>query len=191
MAEAIEHHEFDPLATGSKRRQFLSKFTVYFLLAVFGLYYLMPLLIIIVNSMRPLDEIVRGGFIALPKSLSLQYWAEAWGTFCIAGTCEGVSRFFFNSLMMTVPATIISTTLGLINGYILSKWRFRGSEFLFGLITLGVFLPAQMTLLPWAFVLGNTGFLTRLPAWFLFTLCRGSRSQRSFAATISSISLTI
>ena len=58
---------------------------------------------------------------------------------------------------MVVPATIISTAIGSINGYVLSKWRFTGSEILFGLMTLGVFMPGQMVLLPWARVLGLLG----------------------------------
>lgn len=173
MDDSPANHQFDPLATGSRRRQFWSKFTVYAFLTIFGLYYLMPVVIILINSMRPLDEIVRGGFIAWPGSLSLQYWGEAWGTFCIAGTCEGISRFFKNSLMMTIPATIISTALGLVNGYILSKWQFRGSGFLFGLITLGVFLPPQMTLLPWAFVLGNLGISNTIGGLVLIHTVQG------------------
>jgi glucose/mannose transport system permease protein len=73
----------------------------------------------------------------------------------VAGTCEGVKRNFFNSLIMTIPATIVSTLLGAINGYVLAKWRFRGSEFLFGCMTLGVFMPGQIALMPWAYILGN------------------------------------
>ncbi|MEV8467452.1 carbohydrate ABC transporter permease [Fluviibacterium sp. DFM31] len=158
MAETM-HQDFDPLATGGTRRRLTSKGIVYTLLAVFALVYTAPLVIILLNTVRPLDDIVRTGFIALPdaETMSLKYWAEAWGTFCIGGTCEGVSRFYKNSLMMTIPATILSTVFGLLNGYILSKWRFRYDGWVFGVITLGVFLPQQMTLLPWAFVLGKLG----------------------------------
>lgn len=173
MVDAVTHQDFDALATGSRRRRFISKASVYALLTLFALYYIIPLVIIVMNSMRPLDEIVRSGFIALPGSLSFKYWAEAWGTFCIAGTCEGVSRFFMNSLMMAIPATFISTVLGLVNGYVLSKWRFRGSEILFGFITLGVFLPAQMTLLPWAFVLGFLGLSNTISGLVLIHTVQG------------------
>lgn len=156
MAEIIRQ-AFDPLATGSRVRQLRSKITVYTLLVFFALLYLSPLAIIFMNAFRPLDEIVREGFISAPNTLSWQYWVEAWSTFCIGGNCEGVSRYFSNTLMMTVPATILSTAFGLVNGYALSKWRFKYDTWVFGLITLGVFLPAQMTLLPWAFVLGTVG----------------------------------
>jgi len=173
MAEADTLIEFDPLSTGSRRRRITTKAIVYGLLVLFSIYYLAPLAILLMNSMRPLDEIVRSGFIDIPGSVSLQYWAEAWGTFCIAGTCEGVSRFFMNSLLMAVPATIISTVLGLINGYALSKWRFKGADFLFGLITLGVFLPAQMTLLPWAFILGSIGLSNTISGLVLVHTIQG------------------
>ncbi len=156
MAETT-HQAFDPLATGSHARQLRAKFTVYALLVFFALLYLSPLVIIFMNSFRPLEEIVREGFISAPNALSAQYWVEAWSSFCIGGNCEGVSRYFSNTLIMTIPATILSTAFGVVNGYALSKWRFKYDTWVFGLITLGVFLPAQMTLLPWAFVLGKIG----------------------------------
>ncbi|ASJ73420.1 carbohydrate ABC transporter permease [Granulosicoccus antarcticus] len=173
MAEVDTHIEFDPLSTGSLRRRITSKAIIYGLLVLFSIYYLAPLAILLMNSMRPLEDIVRTGFIDIPSSLSSQYWVEAWGTFCIGGTCEGVSRFFMNSLLMAVPATIISTVLGLINGYALSKWRFKGADILFGLITLGVFLPAQMTLLPWAFVLGSIGLSNTISGLVLIHTIQG------------------
>lgn len=173
MADAVLHRDFDPLSTGSFRQRILSKTSVYMALTIFALGYLVPLVIILINTLRPLDEIVRSGFIAWPHDVSLQYWGEAWSTFCIGGTCEGVSRFFKNSLMMAVPATILSTAIGLVNGYVLSKWRFRGSDALFGIITLGVFMPAQMTLLPWAFVLGKLGLSNTISGLVLVHTVQG------------------
>ncbi len=82
-----------------------------------------------------MPEITRNGLIALPHSFSLKAWPQAWAHYCVAGTCEGIKRNFFNSLIMTIPATIISTLLGAINGYVLSKWRFPGSETLFACMT--------------------------------------------------------
>jgi glucose/mannose transport system permease protein len=172
MAEAA-HIEFNPLATGSRRRQLTSKTIIYLCLTGFALMYLLPVVIIFLNTLRPLDAIVREGFIAWPESVTFSHWAEAWGSFCIGGTCEGVSRFYQNSLMMAVPATILSTAIGLVNGYILSKWRFKGANFIFGVVTLGVFLPAQMTLLPWAFVLGNLGLSNTISGLVLIHTIQG------------------
>ena len=121
---------------------------------MFALIYLLPLFVVVANSFRDLPEITQYGLIALPHSFSLKAWPQAWAHYCVAGTCEGVKRNFFNSLYMTIPATILSTLLGALNGYVLSKWRFPGSETLFICIVLGVFMPGQVALLPWAYILG-------------------------------------
>ena len=155
MAEAAR--DYDPLATSGGGRRVGSKFLVYALLTLFALYYLMPLVVVILNSFRQLPEIAQNGLIALPRSLTFDAWGRAWDTFCVGGTCAGMKGNFYNSLRMTVPATIISTIIGALNGYILSKWKFKGSEFVFACMTLGVFMPPQMSLLPWAFVLGKLG----------------------------------
>jgi glucose/mannose transport system permease protein len=130
----------------------------------------LPLCIVVLNSFRDLPDITRNGLIGLPHSFSLNYWSLAWNKFCVGGTCEGIAPFFFNSVAMVVPATIISTATGSINGYVLSKWRFPGSELLFGLMTLGVFMPGQMVLLPWARVLGWLG-LTNSTAGLVLIHC--------------------
>jgi glucose/mannose transport system permease protein len=146
---------YDPLASGRGRRR--GMLVVYGLLTLFALYYLLPIVVVVLNSFRDLGDIARTGLVGFPQSFSLKYWAAAWGTFCVGGTCHGVSPYFYNSLVMTIPATIISTAIGALNGYVLSKWRFKGSDALFGFMTLGVFLPGQMTLLPWAWTLGTLG----------------------------------
>jgi glucose/mannose transport system permease protein len=161
---------FDPLAAGSPWRRRRSMGLVYLLLTIFCAYYLLPLGVIVLNSFRDLAEISRGGLIGLPHSFSFDAWGKAWSTFCVNGLCKGVSPFFFNSLWMAIPATIISTAIGAINGYVLTAWRFKGSEALFGFMTLGVFLPGQMVLLPWAFTLGHLG-LTNTVAGLVLIHC--------------------
>jgi len=154
MADATFDATLDPYARSASIGYAARRIAVYAFLGFFALIYLLPLLVILGNSFRELPEIARNGLIALPHSFSLKAWPEAWAHHCVAGTCEGIQRNFFNSLIMTIPATIISTMLGAINGYVLSKWRFLGSEALFALMTLGVFMPGQIALLPWAFILG-------------------------------------
>jgi glucose/mannose transport system permease protein len=148
---------YDPLATSGTWRRSRAKIGVYILLGLFAAYYLLPLFVVFFNSFRSLPEIAENGLIAFPRSFTFAAWADAWGTVCVGGTCEGIKGNFLNSLKMVIPATIISTAIGAINGYILSKWRFRGSELLFGAMTLGVFMPGQIALMPWAFILGNLG----------------------------------
>jgi glucose/mannose transport system permease protein len=157
MADTAIALPFDAEAAAASRRHFWSRFAIYGLLTLFAVIYLVPLLVVVLNSFREQEEIARNGLISLPQSFRLNAWSDAWGTYCIAGTCEGMKRNFLNSLWMTIPATILSTLLGAINGYVLSKWRFRGSEVLFTCMLLGVFMPGQIALMPWAFVLGKLG----------------------------------
>jgi glucose/mannose transport system permease protein len=144
-------------AGAASRKRLISRIVIYGLLTVFALFYIGPLFVVVVNSFRPLQEISANGLLSLPQSLHLTAWPQAWGEFCIGGQCAGMQRYFWNSIMMVVPATIISTALGAINGYVLSKWKFPGSEIIFGMMLLGVFMPGQIALLPWAFLLGKLG----------------------------------
>jgi glucose/mannose transport system permease protein len=154
MVDATYDAAYVAQANAANRRFVAGRIAVYAFLGVFALIYLLPLFVIVANSFRELPEITQNGLIALPRSFSLKAWPQAWAHYCVAGTCEGIKRNFYNSLIMTIPATIISTMLGAINGYVLSKWRFRGSETLFTCMLLGVFMPGQIALLPWAYILG-------------------------------------
>jgi glucose/mannose transport system permease protein len=110
---------YDPLGAAGTWRRNRAKLVVYVLLSLFALYYLLPLGVVVLNSFRDLPDISRNGLISLPHSFSLEYWAAAWNQFCVGGTCKGVEPFFINSVGMAVPATIISTAIGSINGYVL------------------------------------------------------------------------
>jgi glucose/mannose transport system permease protein len=146
---------FDAELAAARRRWITARVVIYGLLIIFSLIYLVPLAVVIANSFRDLPEINHNGLINIPRSFSLDAWSQAWGTYCVGGACAGVKGNFFNSLTMTIPATIISTALGAMNGYILSKWKFKGSEIVFTCMLLGVFVPGQLSLMPWAFVLGK------------------------------------
>ncbi len=147
----------DPAERAARRSYYINRTVIYGLISLFAIVYLLPLAVVVFNSFRPLPEIAQNGLINFPREIQFSAWQDAWSTYCINGTCEGMKRNFFNSLRMTIPATIISTLLGALNGYILSKWRFKGSEILFTCMLFGVFIPGQLALLPWAFVLGKLG----------------------------------
>ena len=157
MADISLTRPYDPEAASASRSYLLSRVIIYGLLGVFSLVYLLPLFVVIFNSFRDLPEIAQNGLIAFPRSFTFKAWHDAWFTYCINGTCEGMARNFYNSLWMTIPATIISSLLGALNGYILSKWRFWGSEVLFTCMMFGVFMPGQIALMPWAYLLGQVG----------------------------------
>jgi glucose/mannose transport system permease protein len=174
MAEAVLHAPaVDPAATLAARRYFLGRLGVYSFLTIFAFIYVLPLFVIVANSFRPLPEIIQNGLIGIPHSFSLNAWDQAWNTYCVGGTCEGMRRNFLNSLEMAIPATIISTMLGLMNGYILSKWRFKGSEILFTGMMFGVFIPGQLSLMPWAFILGHLGLANSIGGLVLLHCVQG------------------
>jgi glucose/mannose transport system permease protein len=97
--------------------------------------------IMLINSLKPLDEITGGGMVALPRNWTIEPWLSAWSTAQIGVEPTGLRPYFMNSIMMAVPAVTLSTIVGALNGYVLTKWRFRGA-------TLGLRAPAVLLLHP-------------------------------------------
>ncbi|MBM5572709.1 MULTISPECIES: carbohydrate ABC transporter permease [Deefgea] len=130
---------------------------IYSALVFAALYYLIPLYVMLTTSVKSMEEIRAGNLLAFPQSISFAAWEKAWSTACTGVSCEGLSGYFLNSVKMVIPAVLISTVLGAINGYVLSKWRFPGSNVVFAMILFGVFMPFQVLLLPMAQTLGWLG----------------------------------
>ncbi len=135
----------------------LSRACIYAVLILAALYTLAPLWVMVATSLKSLDEIREGSLIAAPLAPSLSSWGKAWSSACSGVRCEGLQPFFWNSLIMTIPAVLISTFVGALNGYVLTQWRFRGSEVLFTALLVGCFIPFQVVLLPMARTLGAIG----------------------------------
>ena len=134
-----------------------ARIVIYGLLVIFAVFYLLPLFVMITTSFKTLSEIQDGNMLALPMAPTIEPWLAAWGTTCVGLTCEGLKGFFANSLLMVVPAVLISTMLGALNGYVLTKWRFPGHRLVFGLMLFACFIPFQAVLIPMAQVLGALG----------------------------------
>lgn len=130
---------------------------IYLVLLLFALFYMLPLYVMLVNSVKPLSEITGGGMMSLPGIWTLEPWGKAWSTAQIGVEPTGLRPYFWNSISMVVPAVAISTVLGALNGYVLTKWRFRYDTILFGLMLFACFIPFQIVLIPMAAVLGFLG----------------------------------
>ena len=130
---------------------------LYAALLFFALYYLLPLYVMLVNSFKPLEEIRQGDMLSLPRDVTAAPWLQAWSTAQIGVQATGLKPYFMNSLAMVVQAVIISTLLGALNGYVLTKWRFKGDGLVFGLLLLSCFIPFQIVLIPMARMLGILG----------------------------------
>ena len=88
------------------------------ILGIFVLYFLLPLFIMVSTSLKSLDEIRAGSLVSLPREITFEAWKAAWTSTCTGIQCEGVKPFFINSILVAIPAVIISTFIGAINGYV-------------------------------------------------------------------------
>ncbi len=131
-----------------------TRFFIYLVLLLFALFYLLPFGIMLVNSVKPLSEITGGNMVALPQVWTIEPWLSAWSTAQIGVEPTGLRPYFMNSIAMAVPAVAISTVIGALNGYVLTKWHFRGATIIFGLLLFSCFIPFQIVLIPMARILG-------------------------------------
>ena len=130
---------------------------IYLVLLLFALFYLLPFGVMLVNSVKPLSEIREGNMIAFPEVWTIEPWLAAWSYAQIGVEPTGLKPYFWNSIKMVVPAVAISTLLGALNGYVLTKWRFKGDTILFGFMLFACFIPFQIVLIPMARILGLAG----------------------------------
>ena len=130
---------------------------IYLILLFFAFIYLAPLYVMFTTSLKDIEEIRSGNLMALPIDPTLYAWKKAWSSACTGSECQGLAPYFWNSVRIVFPAVIISTIVGAFNGYALAKWKFKGSDLLFGALLFGCFIPFQVILLPMAKLLGELG----------------------------------
>jgi len=150
-----------------------TRILVYAALIVLALLFLVPLGVVVVNSLRSSREIAATSLIGWPNRLIFSNYAQAWNKFCMAEHCWGIEPYMLNSLTLAIPATIVSTLLGALAGYSISLWRFRGDQFVFGVVTLGIFLPEQMKLIPWVVVLRDLSLMNTIAGLVLIHTVQG------------------
>ena len=143
------------------------------LLLTFALVYLGPLYVMLTTSFKGIEEIRNGNILALPEALNGSAWSKAWSSACTGGDCYGLAPYFWNSMRIVLPAVFISTVIGALNGYVLSQWRFKGSNFLFGALLFGCFIPFQVILLPMAKLLAWLGLANTVPGLVLVHVIYG------------------
>ncbi|WP_018150406.1 carbohydrate ABC transporter permease [Leeia oryzae] len=145
-----------------------TRFILYTVLLIAALFYLLPMYVMLTTSVKTMDEIRNGSLLAFPTGISLEAWGKAWDSACTGIQCSGLKPFFWNSVKIVVPAVILSTMLGAINGYVLTKWKFKGSDIIFSMMLFGVFMPLQVVLLPMSQTLGWMGLTESV--WGLVTV---------------------
>ena len=156
-----------------KRRLAPARIGIYAFLISAALFFLLPLYVMLVTSLKTMDEIQLGSIFALPASPTFEPWRQAWSEVCTGASCEGVRAGFWNSVAITVPSTILPILLGAINGYALSFWKPRGANLLFGILLAGAFIPVQVMIYPLVRLLAGMGIFGSLPAIVLVHLVFG------------------
>nr|WP_240637785.1 carbohydrate ABC transporter permease [Paracoccus aestuarii] len=132
---------------------------VYGGLIVFSIYYLLPLWVMVMTSLKGMPEIRMGNIFAPPMEITFEPWVKAWSQACTGLNCDGLSRGFWNSVAITVPATILSIAVAAVNGYALVNWRFKGSEVFFTILIFGAFIPYQVMIYPIVIILRELGLM--------------------------------
>ncbi len=156
MTEAIAGfegaHGPKPRRTFSRRNIFL-----YGTLIMVALYYMLPLYVMIVTSLKGMPEIRLGNIFAPPVEITFQPWVKAWAEACTGLNCDGLSRGFWNSVRITIPSVIVSIAIASVNGYALANWRFKGANVFFTILIFGAFIPYQVMLYPIVILLREIG----------------------------------
>ena len=150
-----------------------SRVLLYTALVCFALLFAMPLYVMLVNSVKPLDEIRGGDLMAWPEAITLQPWHDAWSLAQIGVQATGLKPYFINSFQMALPGVFISTVMGAFNGYVLTQFRFRGAHLVFALLMFSVFIPFQIVLIPMARTLGLLHLAGTVPGLVLVHVVYG------------------
>ncbi|MCR5863875.1 carbohydrate ABC transporter permease [Aquincola sp. J276] len=150
------------------------------MLVLFALYFLTPMYVMVSTSLKDMDQVRDGSLLSLPTRPTTEAWAKAWSGACTGTDCNGLKPFFLNSLLLVVPAVLVSSAIGAVNGYVLAKWRFPGSETMFAFLLFGVFMPMQVVLLPMSQVLGWLGIASSLWGLILIHVLAGIPSTTLF-----------
>lgn len=154
---------------GPKPRRTISRrnIIIYGTLTVVALYYLLPLYVMIVTSLKGMPEIRLGNVFAPPLEITFEPWVKAWAEACTGLNCDGLSRGFGNSVKILVPSVLLSIAVASVNGYALANWRFKGANVFFTILIFGAFIPYQVMIYPIVIILREMGLYTKLEGLIL------------------------
>jgi glucose/mannose transport system permease protein len=136
---------------------------IYAFLVVTALFFLTPLYVMIVTSLKTMGEIRLGAILALPRAPTFEPWIVAWSSACTGLRCNGISVGFINSVKILIPSVVVSIAAGALTGYALSFWKVRGAGLLFGTLMVVAFVPYQIFIYPLVRVLAFIGFNNSIP----------------------------
>ncbi|MBL1241868.1 MAG: carbohydrate ABC transporter permease [OCS116 cluster bacterium] len=150
--------------SGTKPKKIFSSRNImlYGVLTVAAFYYLVPLYVMVMTSVKGMPEIRIGNIFSPPLEVTFQPWVKAWSEACTGLNCDGLQRGFWNSVWITVPSTLISILIASVNGYALANWKFKGANVFFTILIFGAFIPYQVMIYPIVIILREMGLYTKL-----------------------------
>ncbi|HCZ00482.1 MAG: sugar ABC transporter permease [Rhodobacterales bacterium RIFCSPHIGHO2_02_FULL_62_130] len=157
MVDASVNAMAGPRGSKPQRRFSSRNLMLYGTLIVVSLYYILPLWVMVMTSLKGMPEVRLGNIFGPPLEVTFQPWVKAWSEACTGLNCDGLSRGFWNSVQITVPSVILSIIVASVNGYALINWRFKGSEVFFTILIFGSFIPYQVMLYPMVVMLREMG----------------------------------
>jgi glucose/mannose transport system permease protein len=130
------------------KRQTAARWGIYAFLLITALFFLVPLYVMLVTSLKSMQEIRLGNIISLPSAISFDAWIKAWSSACTGLNCNGIQVGFFNSMKILIPSVGVSILVGSLTGYALSFWRVKGANVLFAAMMIVAFIPYQIFIYP-------------------------------------------
>jgi glucose/mannose transport system permease protein len=126
-------------------------------LTICAAFVLVPLYVVVVTSVKTMDQIALGEIFALPTEVTFEPWRRAWSEVCAGMTCEGVSHGFLVSLQILFPSLVLSIGLSCVTGYALALWNVRWAGHFLFVLFLCAFVPFQIIMIPLVVLIANMG----------------------------------
>lgn len=161
-ASDVNINAVEPQGTKPKKIFSGRNIMLYGVLTFAAIYYMVPLYVMIMTSIKTMPEIRLGNIFSFPVEVTTQPWVKAWSQACTGLNCDGLQRGFWNSVWITVPSTLISIAVASVNGYALANWKFKGSNVFFTILIFGAFIPYQVMIYPLVLILAQLGLYTKL-----------------------------
>ena len=159
MADLTTNTAAEPRGPKLKKAFSRTNIFLYGTLIMVSMYYLLPLYVMIVTSLKGMPEIRLGNVFGPPMDITFEPWVRAWSEACTGINCDGLSRGFGNSVRILIPSVLLSIAIASVNGYALSNWKFKGSEVFFTIFIIGAFIPYQTMLYPIVIMLREMGLM--------------------------------
>jgi glucose/mannose transport system permease protein len=161
---AVNSISTSPFGRKPKKLITLERAIVYSVLTICAAFFLLPLYVMVITSLKDLDAIRDGNIFIPSANPTLEPWIKAWSSACTGLYCKGIQVGFWNSVKITFPSVIVSIAVASVTGYSLANWPFKFSEAFFTVLLLSSFIPYVVMIYPLVMITKWLGIYSTLPA---------------------------